>query len=248
MARAAKKPEEESNVRIDLAVYHRDLWERFTEYAKTERDLDLPQNVRISPGFTEHGKSPKSKLQVQVIMPEATVDGNFEIVVRWAEGFDGHVVKDIAMVVPFLLNKSAKRDAQCRDYAVAWGLDIPSPGGLRAATIKRQLREFLDKLDDELGPYPHLGVRFDVLNEKRSKVVTDAKEKQTGRMHKVKCDKCGLIVRQSQKAMDDFGVAHCAKHGKMRVHYKEGEEPDETAPETPPAADQNNAKPQVAAE
>lgn len=249
MSRSAKKLEGEQvpvNIITDPVVYLDRLFDAIRKRAKDEHDLEFPTDIRGAPGFNERGKSLKSKLQVQVIFPEATVDGHYEVVAQWNEGFDRSIVRDVVCVVPQILNGKPDRNAQCLKLAIRWGLDV-GEGGLRAAKPGRKLREFIEQLEQELGPYPHHGVKFDVLNEKRHKVMTGEKAPQKGRMHKVQCDKCGLIVRQSQGAIDEYGIAHCARHGEMTVYYKEGEEPDQV--EAASADDQqDNAKPQVAAE
>lgn len=254
MSKLPKKPEGDSapvNIMTDPIAYLDRVFDAIRKRAKDEHDLDFPVNVRASPGFTEHGKSTKSRMQVAVLFPEATVDGHYEVIARWNDGFDRSIVRDIVCIVPQILNGKPDRNAQCLKLAIRWGLDV-GEGGLRAAKPGRKLREFIEQLEHELGPYPHHGVKFDVLNEKRHKVMTGEKPPQKSRMHKVACDKCGIIVRQSQGAIDEYGIAWCPRHkAPMTVHYKDGEEPDqvEVATEVPLAADQqDNAEAQVAAE
>jgi hypothetical protein len=38
-------------------------------------------------------------------------------------------------------------------------------------------------------------------------------KKQTGRLLKVECGECGLVVRQTRKWFEEVGPAHCPEHG-----------------------------------
>jgi len=63
------------------------------------------------------------------------------------------------------------------------------------------------KLFKELGKYPHAK-----LDPKHSPV-----KKQSTRMIKMECGKCGYVARTSQKWIDEAGAAHCPQHGEMSV-------------------------------
>lgn len=68
-----------------------------------------------------------------------------------------------------------------------------------------------------LGPYPHAKLDPGM----------SPKKKQTTRMVKCECKKpgdsedgtCGFMCRTSRKWIDDVGVPHCPKHGKMECDY-----------------------------
>ncbi len=63
----------------------------------------------------------------------------------------------------------------------------------------------------ELGEYPHAKLDPGM----------SPKKKQTTRMVKCECksEDCGFLVRTSRKWIDDVGVPHCPKHGKMECDY-----------------------------
>jgi hypothetical protein len=69
-----------------------------------------------------------------------------------------------------------------------------------------ELEIILQKIVEELGPYPH------------SRLDTTGRKKQTTRMHKCQCSECGYTVRLSQKWLD-VGTPICTfqEHGPMEV-------------------------------
>lgn len=69
-----------------------------------------------------------------------------------------------------------------------------------------------------LGEYPHAKLDPGM----------SPKKKQTTRMVKCECKKedCGFLVRTARSWIDDVGVPHCPKHGKMECDYIPSEKPE----------------------
>lgn len=69
-----------------------------------------------------------------------------------------------------------------------------------------KLKETLQEIADELGPYPH------------SALDTSERKKQSTRMLKCECPECGMVVRASRKALEN-GPPHCwdTEHGPMEI-------------------------------
>ena len=69
-----------------------------------------------------------------------------------------------------------------------------------------KLKETLQEIADELGPYPH------------SALDTSERKKQSTRMVKCECPECGMVVRASRKALEN-GPPHCwdTDHGPMDI-------------------------------
>ena len=68
------------------------------------------------------------------------------------------------------------------------------------------LKETLQEIANELGPYPH------------SALDTSERKKQSTRMLKCECPECGMVVRASRKALEN-GPPHCwdTDHGPMDI-------------------------------
>jgi len=87
-----------------------------------------------------------------------------------------------------------------RKCALAVGLTGP----MRATSAGDALRGRLQRLSEELGPYPHAALNGG-----------DGRKKQTTRMLKVKCADCGCIARMTRQWLDDVGAPTCGCGGTM---------------------------------
>lgn len=77
-----------------------------------------------------------------------------------------------------------------------------------------ELEGFLKTVHETLGEFPH--ARLDATKSET--------KKQSTRLIKCECGKCGFNVRMTRKWLADVGPAHCPKHGAMQYKLPEGME------------------------
>ena len=176
--------------------------------------------VRVSCGWpVKGGLGTKKKVLGQCWSHEAASDGKFQIFVSpTIEDTEG----DDYAVLPVFIHElchacvgiEAKHGADFKACATGVGLT----GKMTSTVPSDELKPLMATWRSVLGAYPHVK-----LDPKMSPV-----KKQTTRMFKCECrvETCGYTVRISRKWLDDVGVPHCPKHGKMESDYipNEGEE------------------------
>ncbi len=172
--------------------------------------------VRVSCGFGAGNK----KALGTCWAAEAASDGICQIYVSPLEDKpdieQGILSTLVHEVVHAVVGHEAKHGKVFKDCAVAVGLE----GKMTATVAGPELLETIKSWLTELGDYPH--VKLDP--------ALRPTKKQTTRMVKCVCknDDCGFLVRTARQWIDDVGVPHCPKHGKMECDYIP---PTEEAPE-----------------
>lgn len=87
-------------------------------------------------------------------------------------------------------------------------------GKMRATSASSELKERLNALISEIGPYPHA----------RMKLGTGPDKRQSTRMIKMECAPCEYIARASRKCIDLFGAAICPGCGEqMKIERRDDE-------------------------
>jgi hypothetical protein len=120
-------------------------------------------------------------------------------------------------VVHAVVGIAAKHGKKFKDCATAVGLE----GKMTSTNAGPELMENIKGWELELGEYPHAK-----LDPSMSPV-----KKQSTRMYKCECLTCGFVVRTARKWLDEIGIPHCPKHGRMESDYiqeDEGGEGDES--------------------
>jgi len=103
-----------------------------------------------------------------------------------------------------------------KDVARKIGLE----GKLTQTHASDALKERLQEIIDEIGPYPHAELKH-----------SNAPKKQSTRMLKVECPACGCICRMTQKWIDEAGCPTCACGEQMYLEGEAPEPPENEAPE-----------------
>jgi hypothetical protein len=161
-----------------------------------EKGYEVPA-VKVSCGFPS-GRALSRKKQAigECWGKEITVDGVPQI-------FVSPVIKDpvetiailVHEVVHAVVGSAAKHGSKFRKCALAVGLE----GKMTSTHAGDELTEMAKEWIKELGQYPHAGLKPKMRPEK----------KQTTRMVKCECKKCGYAVRTSRKWLDEAGAPLC---------------------------------------
>lgn len=202
----------------------------------------LPK-FRVSIGFTSGGKT--SNANGECWSSRCSADGHFEIFISIGEG-------STAMIAAILCHelthcavglaeghkgKFVKVLSQM-GLAKPWTQSVPTP----------DFESYIEPFIKEIGPIPHAKLVWrddrgatlkpwrepperkakdvDKDDEVQQKAEPDSsrKPKQTTRLKKVSCNRCGYNVRVTQKWLE-VGLPHCPNHGPMELD--ETETPDE---------------------
>jgi hypothetical protein len=165
------------------------------------KDYEVP-TVKVSCGFPS-GRALSRKKQAigECWGKDITVDGVPQI-------FVSPIIKDPIEVLAILVHEvvhavvgsAAKHGSKFRKCALAVGLE----GKMTATHAGDELTETAGEWIKELGQYPHAGLKPKARPEK----------KQTTRMVKCECKKCGYTVRVSRKWLDESGAALCPCNAK----------------------------------
>jgi hypothetical protein len=162
----------------------------------TAKGYEVP-GVRVSCGFPSKGALAKKKMRIgECWYKEITVDGIAQL-------FISPLLRDHVEVIGTLVHEvvhavcgaKAKHGAQFKKCAVAVGLE----GKMTATVAGKELIEMIEGWMKDLGAYPHQGL----------KPGTKPEKKQTTRMVKCECEKCGYAVRTSRKWLDEAGAPLC---------------------------------------
>lgn len=169
--------------------------------------------TKLAPTFTDHGHPLPAKLRASCGWPSvramskkdrrigecwtarASADQTTEVFVSpWI----ADAVEVAAILVHELVHAAVGLEeghkGEFRKLAVALGLE----GKMTATKAGAQLRERLNALVAEVGPYPHASLNG----------LENGRKKQTTRMIKVECPACGYVVRTSAKWIE-VGLPTC---------------------------------------
>lgn len=161
------------------------------------KGYEIPK-VKVSCGFPSgRALSRKNQAIGECWGKEITVDGMPQI-------FVSPIVKDPVKVLDILVHEvvhsvvgaKAGHGGKFRKCALAVGLEGKMTATVAGENLNQELRVgFLPKL----GVYPHAGLKPEAR----------AVKKQTTRMVKCECKKCGYAVRTSRKWLDQAGAPLC---------------------------------------
>lgn len=155
----------------------------------------LPKRIRVSCGFTS---SPRRSLG-QCWAEWVSRDKSFEI-------FITPVLDDPVEVLSVFVHElchtaagiAAGRRGPFRRAALAIGLEGP----MRSTKPSRELKERLNALAEQLGPYPHAELRAFTRKPRTpggEPPTTGPKPQAGSRLKKLSCPACGYLVRTTQK-------------------------------------------------
>lgn len=158
----------------------------------TDAGYKVPPNVRMSCGFP---KGTRGKAIGQCWHTTASADKHYEIFVS-PELDDPSRVLDVLIheVVHVVVGVKNNHNKVFKACAKAVGLT----GRMTATVASPELKETLKGYIKKLGPYPH---------GKMSKMKN--RSKQSTRLLKCECKKCGCIIRITQKWLDEVGTPSC---------------------------------------
>jgi len=168
----------------------------------------LPDKIRFAIAFTSTGK--RGRIPIECWYPESSADQHFEIIIRAdiSEPLDA-LNRLVPVLVHTLLPSSVRYGKEYKAIAVRIGLEGP----MRHATATPILKERLQAIANNLGPFPHAMLNFGS--------VSNAEKKQPARMLKAECSKtCGYTIRLSEK-WARAGLPVCpvnAKHGALKCN------------------------------
>jgi len=157
--------------------------------------FSLPENTRLSCGFTS---SPRRALG-QCWAEWVSRDNSFEI-------FITPVLDDSIEVLAVLIHElchtavgiAAGHRGSFKRVALAVGL----VGPMRSTTAGPELKERLNALSEQLGPYPHAELRASTRKPRTpggEPPTTGPKPQSGSRLKRVVCPSCGYLVRTTQK-------------------------------------------------
>jgi hypothetical protein len=169
-------------------------------------NYDVPK-IRVACGWpSTRGLSCKKRVLGEAWSKEAASDKVVQIFISpWvanateAQGVFSILVHEVVHAVVGNENKHNKVFGKC---ARAVGLE----GKLTSTFAGKKLTEAYDQWIAKLGPYPH--AKLDALKRPT--------KKQTTRMVKCECGKCGYVARTTRKWLEEAGSPLCPqKHGPL---------------------------------
>ena len=162
-----------------------------TAFFNGEITPELPK-VRVSCGFPKIGR----KTVGECWSSKCSGDHTFEIFVH--PGIDeGLRVADVLLheCIHAAVGIKCGHRGEFKIYALKVGLE----GSMKETVAGPELKEKLRAMIAQVGDYPH------------AKLVAAAKEKkQDTRMLKLQCHGCDMVIRTTQKWLDDIGAPMCA--------------------------------------
>jgi hypothetical protein len=172
------------------------------------KDYKIPA-LHVTCGWPSTGAlSPKSKRIGECWDSKASADGKHQIFISpWLQKNDdaGPLSTLVHEVVHAVVGLAAKHGKLFKECATAVGLE----GKMTSTHAGAELMEIIKQWELELGEYPH------------AKLDPGARptKKQTTRMFKCECRQCGYVVRTARKWLEEIGIPHCPKHGRMESDY-----------------------------
>jgi hypothetical protein len=162
---------------------------------------ELPERFRVTMSLT-----PRKKAIGVCYDKKASADETYEILIR----LDRHDPIDVAAILAHELvhaavGVKAGHGPKFAKVARVIGLE----GKMTATVPGAAFKAAVEPLVAAVGPFPH--APLDWSGEK------SGPKKQKGRLLKVKCAECGLVVRQTRVWIDKVGPVHCPVHGVMGV-------------------------------
>jgi hypothetical protein len=172
------------------------------------KDYKIPA-LHVTCGWpSSGGLGTKTKTIGQCWAPEASSDNKHQIFISpWLQANDetGPLSTLVHEVVHAVVGLPAKHGKLFKECATAVGLE----GKMTSTHAGAELMEKIKQWELELGEYPHA---------KLDPAMRPTK-KQSTRMFKCECLQCGFVVRTARKWLEQIGIPHCPKHGKMQSDY-----------------------------
>ncbi|MCT2388852.1 SprT-like domain-containing protein [Erwinia pyrifoliae] len=180
-----------------------------------EAGAPLPDNVRLSIGFTSTGK--RSKRIGECWDNRCSADGYFEIFIRpdLAEAEDTMPVQVAAILAHELIHAAVGIEAgHGKDFGrVARAIGLNGP--MRSTTPGVKFIKAFEEIQPAIGPLPHGRLNTDGESTKP--------KQQKNRHVKCACEECGYAIRTARKWLAIMGPPHCPKHGVMKPEEAEAE-------------------------
>lgn len=155
---------------------------------------DVPENIRMSIGFTSTGAS--GKRIGECWADECSADGAFEIFIDPKLGDASHIADVLTHeIIHAVVGLEAGHKKPFKDCALALGLE----GKMTATMAGQKWHDWADKILEDLGPLPHAAI---IPGSTGSK-------KQTTRMIKCECILCGFIMRTSSTWIENTTNLRC---------------------------------------
>ena len=157
----------------------------------------IPHPYRVSVGFPPRRRAGNKRTLAVCCVAEASADLHNEIFVT-PELADPQQI--LAALVHELIHQADNCESGHRNFFAQVARRVGLDGKLTATTAGPELAPRLDELAALLGPIPHASLNID-----------QAAPKQSTRMIKVECKRCGFHFRSSTKQLDrvDWPRATC---------------------------------------
>lgn len=165
----------------------------------------VPDKIRVSCGFPSRNALANRRRAIGECWADKASKGKyFEIFISplLEKPFDALDTLAHEMVHA-TVGLAAGHKAPFKKLALAIGLD---KGKMPEAGAGPELEEKLEAIAKKLGPYPH---------DELSKMTTAKKPKDTCRLLKAECPKCGCIIRITKKCIESPGLPTCACGGEF---------------------------------
>jgi hypothetical protein len=154
----------------------------------------IPQNVRVTVGFTSRG----GKKAIGQVWSDTSSEGGFyEVFIHPSLAQQKALGVLVHELVHVCVGLVCGHKGKFRKLAKAVGLE----GKMTATTESPALIDELNSLD--LPKFPHFILNTDA--------ISTAPKKQTIRMHKAICECCDYTIRISQKWIDEVGLPDCPR-------------------------------------
>lgn len=168
---------------------------RLLDLIKDRTTLKPPKKVQASVGFP---RQDRNGVVIGQCWPSKSGGGVAQV-------FISPTLKNPINVLETLLHELIHAADDCQhQHQGPFGKAIRAVGlaGKPTATFAKkgsELYQLLQLLADDLGPYPHLGLKPGFRMTKR----------QTTRMIKTECEYCGYVARTTRKWLDEAGAPLC---------------------------------------
>jgi hypothetical protein len=154
-----------------------------------QKSAEIPQ-IRASVGFPGGGSA--RKRIGEYWHPSACTDQIPQIFISPVLDSTDQVLETLVHELVHACTPGTGHRSPFRKLAIAVGLT----GKMKSTVAGPELKECLNVLSSEIGPYPHAGINL------------AERKKQTTRLNKAECASCGYTVRVTQKWLE-IGAPLC---------------------------------------
>lgn len=154
----------------------------------------LPERIRVTCGWpSKGGRGEKKRVTGECWLDKSSGDKHHEIFISPMECESSEVLGILTHELVHTVTPGEGHKKPFRDVAVAIGLE----GKMTATTTGEDLLARFQTIVQKIGDYPHAAIN------------PNNASKQSTRMLKIQCPRCGWMARTSQKWMD-LGLPTCA--------------------------------------